>query len=168
MKTLILGVDYTPLSIVSMGRGITLSERDDVTVLKYYEEPAQSAGGPVRVPAVLLYSRYIKMVRAKDTPTKSKILLRDQYICQYCGIMLEGENATIDHVVPASRFKNRVDSNTWDNLVACCKKCNNKKGDKLPDAAGFTLRAKPKKPSYSHLSRRVMVKKIPKEWESFI
>jgi len=58
-----------------------------------------------------------------------KILERDNYVCQYCG--LDGrasfENALVmrvDFVVPRAR-KGKKDPN---NLVACCTPCNTIKG----------------------------------------
>src|SRR5882762_2092518 len=58
-----------------------------------------------------------------------KILERDDYRCQYCG--LDGranfENAlvmSVDFVVPRAR-KGRKDP---QNLVACCRPCNTIKG----------------------------------------
>jgi len=61
-----------------------------------------------------------------------KILERDDYRCQYCG--LDGrasfENALtmrIDFVVPRAR-KGKKDPS---NLVACCTPCNTIKGTKL-------------------------------------
>ena len=62
-----------------------------------------------------------------------KILERDDYRCQYCG--LDGrasfENAlSVDFVVPRAR-KGRKDPL---NLVACCRPCNLIKGTKIyPD-----------------------------------
>ena len=38
--------------------------------------------------------------------------------------------------------------NTWTNLVACCQKCNLKKGDKTPEEARMHLRVKPYEPGY--------------------
>jgi 5-methylcytosine-specific restriction endonuclease McrA len=61
-----------------------------------------------------------------------KILERDDYVCQYCG--LDGrasfENALImrvDFVVPRAR-KGKKDAG---NLVACCSPCNTIKGTKV-------------------------------------
>jgi 5-methylcytosine-specific restriction endonuclease McrA len=61
-----------------------------------------------------------------------KILERDQYRCQYCG--LDGgasfENAmamSVDFVVPRAR-KGKKDPT---NLVACCRSCNMIKGTKI-------------------------------------
>jgi hypothetical protein len=61
-----------------------------------------------------------------------KILARDNYVCQYCG--LDGrasfENALVmrvDFVVPRAR-KGKKNA---DNLVACCAPCNTIKGTKV-------------------------------------
>lgn len=45
--------------------------------------------------------------------------------CFYCKCELTLCESTIDHVVP----KSKGGSNHVDNLVLCCKICNNKKGN---------------------------------------
>ena len=45
--------------------------------------------------------------------------------CPYCGVKLTNDNVTADHIVPISHGSN----NSQINLVACCEKCNNEKGD---------------------------------------
>lgn len=64
-----------------------------------------------------------------DNVAKSKILIRDNYVCQYCG----GFGNTIDHIMP----KSRGGLNTWGNLCAACSKCNGSKSDMTPDEAGL-------------------------------
>jgi 5-methylcytosine-specific restriction endonuclease McrA len=61
-----------------------------------------------------------------------KILERDDYVCQYCG--LDGrasfENALVmrvDFVVPRARKGKKTPA----NLVACCTPCNTIKGTKV-------------------------------------
>ena len=57
---------------------------------------------------------------------RSEILKRDNKICFYCGTP---EASTVDHVTPLSR--GGTDSPA--NLVACCKRCNYRKGEKTGD-----------------------------------
>lgn len=45
--------------------------------------------------------------------------------CVYCGCKLTNENATSDHIVPISDGGN----NCQVNLMVCCKKCNNERGN---------------------------------------
>jgi HNH endonuclease len=61
-----------------------------------------------------------------------RILERDQYRCQYCGLdgMASFENAlamSVDFVVPRAR-KGKKDER---NLVACCRSCNLIKGTRV-------------------------------------
>lgn len=55
------------------------------------------------------------------------VLARDGYICNYCGIELDGANATVDHVIPIAKQGNPMD---LQNMVSCCKSCNSKKGSR--------------------------------------
>lgn len=48
-------------------------------------------------------------------------------ICAYCGIEAEGEDVTLDHVIPVSRGG----TDRMSNMVLCCAKCNTKKGNKM-------------------------------------
>ncbi len=48
--------------------------------------------------------------------------------CYYCGEKVGFKNLTMDHVIPLSRGGR----STKDNLVPCCKICNNKKKSLLP------------------------------------
>ena len=61
-----------------------------------------------------------------------RILERDQYRCQYCGLdgMTSFDNAlamSVDFVVPRAR-KGKKDAR---NLVACCRACNMIKGRRV-------------------------------------
>ena len=54
---------------------------------------------------------------------RSRILRRDQFICQYCN----QEATTVDHVIP--RRLGGLDSD--DNLVSSCRRCNLAKGGRF-------------------------------------
>ena len=51
---------------------------------------------------------------------------------------------TIDHVVP----KSRGGPDTWENLVAACVPCNNRKGNRTPEEAQMKLARRPFRPSH--------------------
>jgi 5-methylcytosine-specific restriction endonuclease McrA len=53
--------------------------------------------------------------------------------------VLTAGSLTLDHVIP----KSRGGKSTWENLVACCYPCNNRKGDRTPDEAAVKLATKP-------------------------
>ena len=66
-------------------------------------------------------------------PTRANILLRDDETCQYCG--RRQRDLTLDHVLPRSRGG----QSTWENLVACCRACNGRKGNRLPKEVGMPV-----------------------------
>jgi len=94
----------------------------------------------IRVPTVIVSSRYSDMPRKRYNPTKHNICVRDNGICQYSGKKLNPEEANIDHPFP----KSRGGSNTWENMVLCHKDINSKKGSKTPEEAGLKLIRQPK------------------------
>ena len=49
--------------------------------------------------------------------------------CHYCGILISPEEMNIDHCTPRRLLKTREEVLSIDNLVCCCKSCNQKKGD---------------------------------------
>ncbi len=49
--------------------------------------------------------------------------------CHYCGILISPEEMNIDHKTPRRLLKTREEVLLIDNLVCCCKSCNQKKGD---------------------------------------
>lgn len=52
-----------------------------------------------------------------------KLVEDNSMICHYCKLMLNDDKWQIDHVIPM-RDKG---SNTLDNIVICCKNCNEQK-----------------------------------------
>lgn len=95
----------------------------------------------IRVPTVIVSSRYSEMPEKRYNPTKHNIWIRDNGTCQYSGKKLQKEEANIDHPMP----KSRGGPNTWENMVLCHKDINSKKGSKTPEEAGLKLIRQPKK-----------------------
>lgn len=143
-SVLLLNFDQSPLNIISMRRALDLITKNKV----YFELDGKqnlkvkSLSGEIKIPRVLILKYYVKVPHKKSFPSKKNILRRDKYVCQYCSIPLE-DNATIDHVVP----RHRGGSNSWVNMVACCRDCNLSKGNRTPKEAGMVLRNKPKEPA---------------------
>ena len=59
--------------------------------------------------------------------TRLAVLTRDLWTCTYCGCELHGAAATVDHVVARANGGSEYDP---ANLVACCRRCNSRKGGK--------------------------------------
>lgn len=133
MRTLVLNAGYEPLSVVSFRRAIVLVMSGKASVLAHGGPPV--VGGTVSLPrpTVILLARYVRAPMARSVPVSRRgVLRRDGHRCAYCG----GAATTVDHVLPRSRGGR----DTWENLVACCVRCNNLKGNRTPEEKGWTLR----------------------------
>jgi len=141
MRTLVLNAGYEPLAVVSFKRALILVLNQKATVLAGSgEKIVHSARGEYQLPSVILLSRYVRIPGSRNIPVSRRgVLRRDSHRCAYCGRAAN----TIDHVQP----KSRGGSDSWENLVACCLKCNNKKGDKTLHEIGWTLNFTPRMPA---------------------
>lgn len=140
---LILNRNYEPLNLVPVKRAIILLMKGKAETVKLANDLViRAARGAILVPSVIRLTVYARRPPARVKLNRKSILIRDDYTCQYCGY--RGPGLTIDHVIP----KNRGGKTDWDNLVACCTRCNSKKGNRTPEEAGMTLRKKPRKPAY--------------------
>lgn len=76
---------------------------------------------------------------------KRQLFHRDKWLCQYCGIQVQGRDqyqtnaATVDHVIPLADGGMSIQS----NMVTACKGCNLGKGDL--SLAEWERRGKPRK-----------------------
>lgn len=156
---LVLNNDFRPLHICNSRRAISLVLSGKVDVLQSSERHIHSATTIINIPSVIKLRYYVKKPYKHVLPTKRNIFIRDGFTCQYCG---SNVRLTIDHVIP----QKRGGKNSWDNLVTCCWKCNNKKGDKRPEDVGLVLRSKPKKPSCDLIFKEAKIKRA--DWADFL
>tara|TARA_A100001037_G_scaffold304655_1_gene342159 strand:- start:15806 stop:16396 length:591 start_codon:yes stop_codon:yes gene_type:complete len=77
--------------------------------------------------------------------TNEALFRRDLNVCLYCGGTFSDGTLTRDHVVPGSRGGR----DTWDNVVAACKRCNHHKGSRLLEECGMGLLALPYVPNFA-------------------
>jgi len=163
LQTLILNLDFTPMSVVSWRRGVVLSlNNKNLRVLEYYDLTVGCEYDIFEVPAVMLYQKFVKPPKRR-TISKHYVLLRDKMTCQYCAKKLDELTSSVDHVIPVSRFSTKVEANTWDNLVACCKSCNTKKRNRTPQEARMSLVREPRQPSgFLHINT------APDVWRKYV
>jgi hypothetical protein len=87
------------------------------------------------------------MVRNFDRPmalNRDMLFARDRYICAYCAQKYRSGQLTLDHIQP----KSKGGEDSWMNLVAACKTCNNRKANKTPEAARMKLHYVPYVPNH--------------------
>ena len=120
--------------------------------------------GQLRVPRVILATRYNKVPMCHPKFSYQAIRDRDEGRCQYTGRKLARGEGNIDHVVPRSKGG----KTTWNNCVLSCKKVNNRKGDRTPNEAGLRLMKSPDAPKVLPMTLFLRnVHDIP-EWEPFL
>ncbi len=159
MDVLVLNASYEPLKVVDFRRAVVL-------ILFDKAESVESSNVPIRSPSVSLYAptvirlkKYVNVpYKTSKAPTKSAILYRDSHRCVYCGKKAD----SIDHVHP----KSLGGEHTWENLVASCKPCNQKKSDRTLKEMGWTMIEKPYTPTKKQI-QSFMFKNNP-DWIQYM
>ncbi|SIO25821.1 HNH endonuclease [Agromyces cerinus] len=161
MRTLVLNAGYEPLAIVSFKRALLLVMNHKATVIQHeVGNPVCAASGSWQRPSVILLTRYVRAPRVNQAPVSRRgVLRRDDHACAYCG----RPAATIDHVLPRSRGGR----DTWENLVACCLRCNNTKSDRTPAEMGWELRFTPGRPNGRNWVARGFERPMP-QWDEYL
>ena len=129
-RVIVLNQDYSFLNVCSVQRAISLVYQGKAEIVKAADRIMKNFENTWTIarPLVIRIFKLIRQIFSKSVPySKSNIITRDG-VCMYCG---SDENLTVDHVIP----KSKGGKSTWENCVAACQKCNNKKGDKTPSEA---------------------------------
>jgi len=161
MRTLVLNAGYEPLAVVSFKRALVLVMNHKATIVQADQgHPICATSGSWDRPSVILLTRYVRIPRSRAVPVSRRgVLRRDEHRCGYCGKAA----STIDHVLPRSRGGR----DTWDNLVACCLRCNNLKSDRTPAEMGWKLLFHPGLPVGTTWVVRGAERPLP-QWDEFL
>lgn len=161
MRTLVLNAGYEPLAVVSFKRALVLVMNHKATIVQADpDHPVYAASGSWERPSVILLTRYVRIPRSRSNPVSRRgVLRRDDHRCCYCG----SSATTIDHVIPRSRGGR----DSWDNLVACCLRCNNLKSDQTPGEMGWRMRFSARVPKGSAWVVRGVEQPLP-QWDAYL
>ena len=162
---LVLNASYEPINICAARRALVLVLKGVASAEEESAIAVHSARAHVRLPSVIRLLEYRRIPRQTRALSRKNILMRDRYTCQYCHRVLPSADLTLDHVIPRSRSG----ESAWENLVACCHHCNNKKGCRTPEEAGMRLARQPK-PFTLHTSRHLMrmLGKGEAQWHKYL
>jgi len=143
MPVLVLNSTFQPLSVIPERRLVVLLSKSKVTFID--DEVRQLIEQGIRDrrlihdrPVIVQLLANVHIPRMALRPTRANIMLRDDETCQYCG--KHSRDLTLDHVFPRSRGG----QSTWENLVACCKVCNGRKGNRLLKEVNMRLARQPR------------------------
>src|SRR5436309_11080236 len=162
---LVLNASYEPINVCAARRALVLVLKGVASAEETSPGVFHSARHSLRVPSVIRLLEYRRIPHQTRALSRKNILMRDRYTCQYCHRLMASAELTLDHVVPRSR----AGETTWENLVACCHPCNNRKGSRTPEEAGMKLARTPRPfslPSSRHLMR--LLAKSDDQWRKYL
>tara|TARA_R100000008_G_C3580999_1_gene168504 strand:+ start:1020 stop:1520 length:501 start_codon:yes stop_codon:yes gene_type:complete len=145
-----LDSSFKPIEIISWEEAVVLTWLKKAWAVEYTDKWVHSAKKAFQIPSVIVLFRYIDEKFFTLPCTRKNIFLRDENRCQYCAKRFRDTDLTIDHVVPRSKGG----LSKWNNVVAACKPCNQKKRDFLIENSPVALIRKPKKPSYRSIIKK--------------
>ncbi len=150
INVLKLDSSFKPIEVISWQEAFLLTYVGKAWAVEYTDMWVSSARESFQIPAIIALKKFIDEKFFTINCNRKNIALRDNNICQYCKNRFPQEDLTIDHVIPRSKGG----KHQWDNVVAACKPCNQKKASHLLQDSPVILETLPKKPAY-----RLMMKK---------
>jgi 5-methylcytosine-specific restriction endonuclease McrA len=162
---LVLNSSFEAINVCAARRALVLVLKGVAAAEEHASAHVHSARQSIRVPSVIRLLEYRRIPMQARSLSRKNILMRDRYTCQYCQRTFSSNELTLDHVVPRSR----AGETTWENLVACCHPCNNRKGNRTPEEAGLRLARAPR-PFSLHTSRHLMrlLGKSDDQWRKYL
>ena len=162
-RVLILNASYEPLHVCSVKRAITLLMQDLAERVQDGDRVLRSPSSVVPVPSVIRLRRYVRRPhRQRVAFNRKNVFRRDDHTCQYCGV--RSHDLTLDHVQPRSRGG----PTSWENVVACCRRCNAAKRDRTPQEAAMVLRRRPAAPAFLFSSVYGVLPDADPAWEAYL
>ncbi|MBM3734329.1 MAG: HNH endonuclease [Acidobacteria bacterium] len=162
---LVLNASYEPVNICAARRALVLVLKGVAATEATSAHSLHSSRAVHAVPSVIRLLEYRRIPHQARALSRKNIMMRDKYTCQYCHKTSPASELTLDHVVPRSRGG----ETTWENLVACCHSCNNRKGSRTPEEAGLKL-LRPPRPFSLHTSRHLMrlLARSEEHWQKYL
>jgi 5-methylcytosine-specific restriction endonuclease McrA len=150
-RVLVLNASFEPINVCTARRAVVLVLKGVALAEESSNTWLHSSRFSMPTPSVIRLRGYIHIPFERKSLSRKNILLRDHNTCQYCASAFAPQELTLDHIIPRSRGGD----STWDNLVASCRSCNNRKGDRSPEDAGLRLLKRPQ--AYNlHVNRQII------------
>ena len=166
MQTLVLDQAYRPHRIVPWQEAVCSLFEGRVEVVEVYDYDLHSTSIVIKCPAVVRLIAAVPGRKKGVRFSRINILTRDRFTCCYCGRgPLPPRQLNYDHVVPRSLGG----TTTWENIVASCLPCNDRKGGRTPAQAGMRLLRVPARPAFLPITmlRASSVGPIPAAWRPY-
>ncbi|MBI5637629.1 MAG: HNH endonuclease [Nitrospinae bacterium] len=165
LKVLVLNNTFEPLHFTPARRAVSMLLAERAEQIESDGVVLRSFSGQMACPTVIRLKRHVRIPNwGMVAFSKKNILRRDRRTCQYCG--QTEEDMTMDHIVPRSLGGGI----SWLNVVAACKKCNLKKGNRLIGDTGMRLIRKPYVPKFITFSNHppTVPESFIKSWQKYL
>ena len=161
-EVLVLNASYEPLGAVPVKRALWLVMKGSAEIISFLDDQVVHSETEefIRPTVIRLLMFRVVPHQRKAYLTRKAVLRRDDYECCYCG----GEADTLDHVYP----RHLGGRHRWENVVACCYDCNQRKGHKTLDELKWTMRFRPFRPE---AGARIIISSGTKghpDWEQWL
>ena len=153
-RILRLNISGQPIDWISWQEAVCLYARE-IVVWTLGDAVLRIRGGHSRVDScqshvdihaiVACEGKVVHPSRGIPPLTNEALFRRDLNVCLYCGGDFSDGDLTRDHVIPTSRGGR----DTWDNVVAACKRCNHHKGSRLIEESSVELVVLPYVPNFA-------------------
>lgn len=162
MQVLVLNQNYEALTVTDPYKAFILVYLGKAELVEAYQDQfIYSIATRFPLPSIVRLKSYILVPYKKIMLSRKNILKRDNNRCQYCNKF--SLDLTIDHIIP----KSVGGQDSWENLVAACIKCNNKKSNRTPEQANMPLLSKPFKPNHVLFLRQI-VSIVEDKWKPYL
>jgi 5-methylcytosine-specific restriction endonuclease McrA len=118
----------------------------------------------IAVPKIIRLFGYDRIPSAVVKLNRRNLFARDQNHCQYCGKKFPSSELSLDHVIPRSQGG----TNTWENIVCACVRCNVRKGGRTPEQAHMKLISPARKPRRSPILSIKLSESKYASWKQFL
>lgn len=163
MPTLLLNASYEPIRVIATKRAVCLVLADKAEVLEHGSGRLRSATRELAEPVVIRLRHFVQIPFTATIPLNRRALLvRDNHECQVVGC--ERAGTTVDHVKPRSRGG----LHRWENVVAMCSPCNQRKADSTLAELGWKLKKQPHAPKGTMWLLIGIGMKPHEQWEPYL
>lgn len=189
-KVLVLNKNYLAVRVISARRAFSLLVRDlaevisvdDGQYLSYDFESwtevseerrrfqpdrhdwVRTVRMEIAVPRVVRLLGYDRMPQQHVKLNRRNLFARDRNRCQYCGGVFPTSELSIDHVLPRAQGG----TDTWENLVCACVRCNARKGGRTPEQANMSLIVRPVRPKRNPMIALRLGQEKYESWKAFL
>ncbi len=163
MMALKLDASFRPIEVIDAIEALVMCIVGKATPVELYDKKINSPSKTFELPAVIVLKSIVKFRFTTVACNRQNIIWRDNNQCQYCANYFSSDKLTMDHVLP----KSRGGKNTWENLVASCMKCNQKKGCRTTKESGMIPLKIPKRPK-ANILRTVKKNQISELWKNYL